>query len=257
MLDALPTGLLFQSATSSQGNYDSTSGLWSVGSLGTGASATLTINAIFDTATSVTNTATVFSELPDPGRGDNSASVTVPQQIADLALAKTVNNPQPNLNSVVTFTITVSNRGPNSATGVRVKDRLGAGLTFQSVTPSQGAYDAPSGIWQVGTVTSGNSAQLVIQALVTSAGTVLNTAEVIASDQFDPTSTLITTTPTRMIRPASRSMRRPPIWRSQRQGRSHPVRPLRSRYRLATPGRDQHWMSCLRIRCLPGLRCKA
>ncbi|MBA4161416.1 MAG: proprotein convertase, P [Novosphingobium sp.] len=61
--DALPSGLSFVSATASAGSYNSTTGDWSVGTLGIGSNATLTITAIVTagSGTSVTNTAEVFS----------------------------------------------------------------------------------------------------------------------------------------------------------------------------------------------------
>lgn len=46
--DALPAGLSFVSATPSQGSYDDTTGLWSVGTVNAGGSATLTITATAD-----------------------------------------------------------------------------------------------------------------------------------------------------------------------------------------------------------------
>ena len=51
---------------------------------------------------------------------------------ADLALTKTVNDPTPNVGDDVTFTITLTNIGPDTATAVQVTDLLPAGLTFVS-----------------------------------------------------------------------------------------------------------------------------
>jgi uncharacterized repeat protein (TIGR01451 family) len=59
---------------------------------------------------------------------------------ADLALAKSVNDPIPNVGDTVTFTVTLTDLGPDAATTVRVTDLLPTGLTFVSVTPSQGTY---------------------------------------------------------------------------------------------------------------------
>ena len=67
----------------------------------------------------------------------------------------------------VVFTLTLSNAGPTEATGVTVNDLLPAGLTFVSSTPSQGTYNANTGVWNVGTVNSGANATLMITATVT------------------------------------------------------------------------------------------
>ena len=52
-----------------------------------------------------------------------------------------MSNPTPNVGDTITFTVTLTNNGPNAATSVQVTDLLPAGLTFVSATPSQGTYD--------------------------------------------------------------------------------------------------------------------
>ena len=105
-----------------------------------------------------------------------------PMPLIDLALTKTVSKPQPALQEVITYTLTLSNAGPANATGVEVKDLLPAGLTFQN---SNGNYNGNTGIWTVGTVNAGATVQLVISAKVTTVGTWFNKAEVSKADQPD------------------------------------------------------------------------
>jgi uncharacterized repeat protein (TIGR01451 family) len=99
-------------------------------------------------------------------------------------VAKVVSNPTPNVGDTVTFTVTLSNNGPDAATNVTVGDALPAGLTLVSASPSQGSYAA--GVWTVGTVTPGSPQTLQITATVVSPGVSTNTATVTHSDQFDP-----------------------------------------------------------------------
>jgi uncharacterized repeat protein (TIGR01451 family) len=186
--DRLPAGLGFVSASATRGSYDAASGQWTIGALGAGASATLTITATFIGPNQVTNVARVSSPTPDANPANNSAQVSVPSQIADLTLAKTVNVVAPDVGSVVAFTVTLRNAGPNTATNVRVADSLPQGLSFVSSSASQGSYAAGSGVWSVGAVASGASATLTVNATVTGSAPVTNTAEVATSDQFDPTS---------------------------------------------------------------------
>jgi uncharacterized repeat protein (TIGR01451 family) len=139
----------------------------------------------------ITNTASVSSNTPDDTPANNSAPATTTVRTpADLSLIKSVNNASPNVGDQVTFTITVSNAGPYAATGVLVKDILPAGLTYVSDDGS-GSYTSGTGIWNVGTVNASASATLHITASVTSSAVsgVTNTAEITASDQFDPDST--------------------------------------------------------------------
>jgi uncharacterized repeat protein (TIGR01451 family) len=185
--DLLPAGLTFVSATPSQGTYTSGTGLWNVGTIASGASTTLAIVATVVSPTAQTNSASITaSSQADPTPGNNTATVTETPQVADLALAKTVSNPTPNVGNQITFTITLTNSGVNTATNVAVTDLLPAGLTFVSATPSQGSYNSGTGLWSVGTVTTGTPQTLTIVATVVSPNSQTNTASITASDQFDP-----------------------------------------------------------------------
>jgi uncharacterized repeat protein (TIGR01451 family) len=186
LTDLLPSGLTFQSATPSQGTYDPVSGLWNVGTVVPGTPQTLVVQAKVVSATAQTNTAAItHSDAPDTNPGNNSASVTETPQRADLAVAKTVDNATPNVGDTLTFTITLTDIGPNAATNVAVTDSLPAGLTFVSATPSQGTYNSGNGAWTVGTVAPGTPQTLSILAAVASLP-VTNTASITHSDQFDP-----------------------------------------------------------------------
>jgi uncharacterized repeat protein (TIGR01451 family) len=97
-----------------------------------------------------------------------------------------VSNATPNVGDPITFTVTLSDQGPDAATNVQVTDLLPAGLTFVSATPSQGTYTSGSGMWTVGTVSTGVPQTLNITALVVSPGTQTNTTAMSHADQFDP-----------------------------------------------------------------------
>ena len=198
--DLLPAGLTFVSATpSGSTTYDSGTGIWTIGNLNSSATAQLQIVATVATSGVKTNTAQVtaanegdLDSTPNNNNAqeDDQASVNVTPQVADLSVTKIVNNATPNKNENVTFTITVSNAGPDSATSVAVTDLLPAGLTFVSSTPSGSTtYASGTGIWTVGTLASGASATLQVVATATTLGAKINTAQVTAVDQFDPDST--------------------------------------------------------------------
>src|SRR5262249_13709884 len=137
--------------------------------------------------TAQTNTATVgAADQFDPVPTNNSASATETPQQADLALAKAVSSARPNVGDTVTFTVTLTNNGPDPATNVTVSALLPAGRTFVPATPSQGSYSSATGLWVVGPVPPAAPQTLQIQARVVSSGPQTNTASVSAADQFDP-----------------------------------------------------------------------
>ncbi|MCA9225456.1 MAG: DUF11 domain-containing protein, partial [Planctomycetales bacterium] len=58
-----------------------------------------------------------------------------------------------------------------------------------SATPSQGTYDAATGLWTVGSLAPGATVTLQVTATVVTGGPKTNTAQVSAVDQFDVDST--------------------------------------------------------------------
>ena len=100
-------------------------------------------------------------------------------------LTKAVSDPAPNVGDTVNYTLTLTNSGPDAASGVVVSDPLPAGLTFIDATASQGIYDAASGRWTVGTVNGGATATLAIAVRVDSPVPTTNVA-VASSKTFDP-----------------------------------------------------------------------
>lgn len=191
--DLLPAGLTFVSSNPSQGSYVSGSGLWTVGTVAAGGSATLQIVATVDVGTAgstITNTATLTTSSPadaTPGNNSGSASLDVGQP--DLSITKTASSNQVQAGFPVTFTIVVTNSGDGNATSVTVTDVLPPGLTYISSNASQGSYASGTGVWTVGAVAAGGNATLQIVANVTGApGTIHNnSAAITASTPADAT----------------------------------------------------------------------
>jgi len=76
--DSLPAGLAYQSSTASKGTYTSGTGIWDIGTLAIGETATLTIAVVGTSGATVTNTASVSAlNESDPDMTNNSASATV------------------------------------------------------------------------------------------------------------------------------------------------------------------------------------
>src|SRR5262249_27516810 len=154
-------------------------GVWTVGALANGAQATLIITATVVSPDAQTNTVTItHADQFDPNPANNSASVTLTPQRADLAITKTVSDATPNVGDTITFTVTVTNLGPDRATGVAVQDSLPAGLVLVSATPSQGSYQPNNGTWNVGTVDLSVPQTLTLVARVVSHSPQTNVATI-------------------------------------------------------------------------------
>ena len=196
--DPLPAGLEYVGSAPGQGSYAQQSGAWAVGTLGVGASAQLQISARVLTPGTNINTAQVAAaDQPDPDsvpgngnpREDDQASASVRPLAADLSLTKDVNNPSATQGDELIYTISVTNGGPDAATGVAVSDPLPAGVEYRSANASVGSYNPADGTWAIGALAVGQRVRLTITVLVLSADKVTNTAQVSASAQFDPDST--------------------------------------------------------------------
>ena len=81
-------------------------------------------------------TFSVTSPVADPATENNTARVTVAYQSggADLAIVKTDSADPVTAAAQYNYTLTVSNAGPEAATGVRVTDALPSALTFVSAS---------------------------------------------------------------------------------------------------------------------------
>ena len=190
--DQLPSGLTYVSATAIQGNYNSGTGLWNVGSLSNNASAMLIITAIVDTGIGggpITNTASVTAvDQGDSNTSNNSASADITVQYIDLEISKSVDDPTPGGGDDITYTVIVTNNGPDDATNVSITDQLPSGITYVSATVTQGNYSSGTGMWTVGSLNNNASATLTIAATVDTGicnEAIINTASINAAYQTD------------------------------------------------------------------------
>lgn len=103
---------------------------------------------------------------------------------ADVSITK-ADTPDPvSVGGVLTYTLGVSNAGPNDATGVSVTDQLPAGTTFISATSTQGSCGLAVGTvtCSPGTGANGGSATITIKVVPTTKTTLSNVAHVQATE---------------------------------------------------------------------------
>ncbi len=128
-------------------------------------------------------------EAPDGEVEDVQVLIgNTPVPTADLSLRHVVDNRNPTIGEMVTFTITLINKGPDPATNVEVTNLLPDGLFFEQATVSRGTYEFEE-TWFVELLEPGSVAELTIRASVDSSDSMSHTAEITASDQADPNST--------------------------------------------------------------------
>ena len=165
-------------------------GVWTIGIVQYGASVTLNIITLVDISNAnITNVANVTSDTYDPDLSNNvdNDSIEVPHE-ADLEITKVVSNSTPEFNSIVVWTISVFNHGPDSALNVIVRDMLPDGLVYVS-DDGDGKYNHQTGLWNIGELHHGRGLILNIQTLVNvTNSTIVNVASV-NSTTYDPNET--------------------------------------------------------------------
>ncbi len=107
----------------------------------------------------------------------------------DLAVEKEVDDATPDEEDTIVYTVTITNNGPDDATGIEVEDVLPAEVTYVSDVASQGSYDDATGVWVVGDLNNGEFATLELTVTVndgTAGDTFDNTATKTTPDDTDP-----------------------------------------------------------------------
>lgn len=184
----LPAGVEYVTNRTTLGSASvDTAGLvtWTNFSLGKDASASLELEVRPFAAGTITNAAAVTIGTPDPNPDDDHAAVevTVVAPTADLVLLDLAGPPPIRLGDTLTYTITITNRGPATATGVTAVIQLPPSVTFISATnisPANAGYTLAG---QVVTFTNlgrlacpENPKKLEIRVRPTVAGTLTTTA---------------------------------------------------------------------------------
>ncbi len=170
--DAIPTGLTFQSIASSTGGTTTftTNGgsagnplIVTIGDIPSGTTQSFRIiAAIGATQTAdIMNTATVDSSEFEEILTNNTSTANLNLPEADLSIAKSAVPATVNAGENVTYTIVVTNNGPDAAAGVQVTDPLPLGVTFV-----RGYIGADPGVGNPDTRVAFNAANRTVTANV-------------------------------------------------------------------------------------------
>ncbi len=195
--DPVPGGLFLLSAETSVGSCTTTTVQVSctVGNLTAGGSAVVVITArvASDATGTLVNEATVYGNQPDPDPSNNTARSTITvaplgsEPVSDLVVSKHVNRRTARVGQRLSYTITVTNQGPDAANDVRLTDGPSLPLRVLSVRSSGGSCTTvgrPLGC-SLGRLASGGRWMITINAIALAAGTQVNAAAV-TSASWDP-----------------------------------------------------------------------
>jgi uncharacterized repeat protein (TIGR01451 family) len=186
--DLMPAGLTYVSDNGG-GAYVPATGVWTVGALNNGATASLQIVATLNTTGSVENLATIFSGAPvDTVPENNTSRLTVTGvRVADLALTMSVNTPNVLANNPVTYTLTVKNNGDDPAYNIKVTENFPAfpALNPTSFTASAGTYNPSTGVWNLASLGKGFSETLSFTATAPNTVGPLKNEATVVSDTSD------------------------------------------------------------------------
>jgi uncharacterized repeat protein (TIGR01451 family) len=202
----LPAGLSFVTTAQSQGTYTPGTGAWSVGTLASGATATLALTMTNTVATQQVQTFTKTSSTEqDLVTGNDAASVVLNPSaaFADLALTKITTQEPVAASLTFNYVIVATDLSAGNATGVTVTDTLPAGVTLVAAVPSQGTCSGTTTVTcTLGTLLGGTSATIDMTVTKTVGGSVANTASV-SGTQSDPNpannTNMATTTPVTLL----------------------------------------------------------
>ncbi|MEP3478867.1 MAG: SdrD B-like domain-containing protein [Fuerstiella sp.] len=186
LLTALPVGVTLENVVGSDGTtFDATTGIWTIGSLPSGASRTLTVTVTVGSSAAVStlnNTAELVS-VTEPDTDSTNNVATEPTDVireVDIRIQK-VDSADPVIAgsgpSNLTYVITAENNGPSDASGLVVSDQLLTNLPTGIVIDSANgtgatSFNSSTGLWTIGTLPSGESRELTIVLTVSAATTV-------------------------------------------------------------------------------------
>jgi uncharacterized repeat protein (TIGR01451 family) len=160
-------------------------------------------------------TACGFDEDGDSLCDSDDARVDITSKVIDLVIVKDATSPT-QLNGTVQYTMTVTNKGPDTATNVELGDPAPAGISYLTATPSQGTCTvAPALITcSLGTITAGQTVTVNATGTATAVGDLTNTATVTGSggaeaNPADNTDSATTTVPAPLTPPTPKPTPKP------------------------------------------------
>ncbi|WP_292880247.1 hypothetical protein [Methanobrevibacter sp. UBA188] len=180
--DVLPKSLIWV-ADNGSGKFNPKTGIWTINKLNPDEDIQLDIITMVNQTGTVENNVSVSAREFDYDLSNNNDSEIIDVSPAsDLAIVKQVNVSQANFNDLVRWKLSVSNNGPDVATGVVVTDVLPDGFVYVDSVLEKGSYS--DGVINIGRLAVGESVILEIICKVENTGRFVNIANV-TGNEFD------------------------------------------------------------------------
>jgi len=143
---------------------------WSLGTLASGQVSNVTVTVTAPASGSLTNVGSVSSRRAIPTQRTNVTLpvITTVTPVADVAIGKTGSASVFAASNLV-YTISVTNFGPSSASGVVVTDTLPATATFVSASGG-GVNNSGVVSWTLGTLASGQISNITVTVTAPASG---------------------------------------------------------------------------------------
>jgi uncharacterized repeat protein (TIGR01451 family) len=192
IINPLPQNTTYISSNPSQGSCAASNGTLTcnLGSLAANAAASVELVLTSSVAGTITNSASATATESDPDTANNSASANAAVQVPAKADLKATISATPNpvqTGQNITYTVKVSNLGPNTANNTALTDALPANSSFISSTTTQGSCGAANGTFScaIGDLPLNASATVTMVLSSNTVGTLNNSVSVNAT-QADP-----------------------------------------------------------------------
>ncbi|MFW5943336.1 MAG: TadE/TadG family type IV pilus assembly protein, partial [Chloroflexota bacterium] len=196
--DALPDELEYVDATTTAGEceYDDGSHTLTCTNPGpfaaNGPHMVITLSVVAAEAGPVSNTASVEAFEPDPVDNNNSSTATIfVDPVADMSIVKTVEPVEVGVREFMTYTLSITNNGPEPASNVTVIDDLPDGVGLVSISTPVGTCEQQPNtsaeiLCLLGTLEADVTVNIEIVAIPTVGVTNVTNTATVGADELDP-----------------------------------------------------------------------
>ena len=179
--ESLPKGLTLIRTS----DFVYSDGSWYVGDLNVGEEKYLELICRVSATGTFKNIVSIQGNEFDPDVSNNNDDESIYVAPAcDLKITKTASKYNYNVGDVITYSIKLTNNGPDKSRNIEVKEMFDNSLTLKSFSVSKGTFDESTKKWEIDALDNGESAELLIKAVAKTKGIVKNVVSV-TSETFD------------------------------------------------------------------------